>query len=162
LSHTIQFKHLPPFASLVCLQSGFARLASVNPYMHRVIARAGMPVAVFAPTNAALAAYLRQALPVNTSSSTDNGGSSRSSSSSSSSSSSWSQLLDAAAARPGSTILLLLRHSEYQHMELQQFVFYAECTSLACGHFKVTPLVAHITRYPDPVVMNMVTGCGSS
>ncbi|WIA11700.1 hypothetical protein OEZ85_011796 [Tetradesmus obliquus] len=87
--------------------SGFARLAAANPFMHRVIARAGMPVAVFAPTNAALTAYLRQALPVTAS----NSSSSSSSSGNDSSSASLSQLLEAAAARPGSTILLLLRHT---------------------------------------------------
>jgi hypothetical protein len=69
--------------------------------MHRIIARAGMPVAVFAPTNAALAAYLRDAMPLNTNGTGND-----------SSSSSLSQLLDAASAQPGSTILLLLRHSE--------------------------------------------------
>jgi hypothetical protein len=83
------------------LQAGFAQLASANPYMHRIIARAGMPVAVFAPTNAALAAYLREALPLKTNGTGND-----------SSSSSLSRLLGAAAAQPGSTILLLLRHSK--------------------------------------------------
>jgi hypothetical protein len=86
-----------------CLQAGFAQLASANPYMHRVIARAGVPVAVFAPTNAALAAYLRDAMPLQNPNGTGNDDSS---------SSSLSRLLGAAAAQPGSTILLLLRHSK--------------------------------------------------
>ncbi|WIA31827.1 hypothetical protein OEZ86_002694 [Tetradesmus obliquus] len=90
--------------------SGFARLAAANPFMHRVIARAGMPVAVFAPTNAALTAYLRQALPL-TASNSSSSSSSSSSSGNDSSSASLSQLLEAATAHPGSTILLLLRHT---------------------------------------------------